>query len=93
MRIKAFGDIKNEEIPNNNDIKNEKEERIYDVNTNKPSVKGVTLEDADEYYRDLGLAYNVDYRDKAKDNNINKSNDTLEDNLFDLIESMYDKED
>lgn len=93
VRSKAFGDVITEKVEKAVPLKNEKEERIYDVNTNKPSVKGVTLEDADEYYHDLGLAYNVDYRDRAKENSTKRSGDTLEDNLFDLIESMYDKED
>lgn len=93
VRSKAFGDNnpKEEKVI----TKVEKEEKIYNVNTTKPSVKGVTLEDADEYYRDLGLAYNVDYSDKGKDNTMSRveKESRLEDNLFDLIESMYDKED
>ena len=94
VRSKAFGENK-EEVKEEVVTKVEKEEKIYDVNVNKPSVKGVTLEDADEYYRDLGLAYNVDYSDKAKETTMSRSKkeSKLEDNLFDLIESMYDKED
>ncbi len=97
VRNKAFGEPKKDEktLPAK-DIDAIKDDKIYDVNVNKPSVKGVTLEDADEYYRDLGLAYNVDYSDKVKDNTTmtrSKKNDKIEDNLFDLIESMYDKED
>ena len=95
VRSKAFGEV---EIPSEKKEKsslekNEKEEKIYNVNTTKPSVRGVTLEDADEYYNDLGLAYNVDYKDKARENDNKRKGDTLEDNLFDLIESMYEKED
>ena len=54
--------------------------------------------DKDEYYSDLGLAYNTDYKDISKEINDGKvsvhkeKEDKLEDNLFDLIESMYDKE-
>ena len=98
VRSKAFGEIKEEE-PKEVVTKIEKEEKVYNVNTTKPSVKGITLEDADEYYRDLGLAYNVDYSDKEKETpketTMSRSNreSKLEDNLFDLIESMYDKED
>lgn len=77
------------------DVKKGKD--FYDVNTSKPSVDNVTLADADEYYSELGLAYNVDYNDKSrtakrKDKKENEKEGTLEDNLFDLIESMYDKE-
>ena len=69
----------------------------------KPSIEKVTLGEADEYFRDLGLAYNTDYKDISKDisdgkipddsKKKEKKEETLEDNLFDLIESMYDKED
>lgn len=95
VRSKAFGDIKDNSDEKEVVTKVEKEEKIYNVNTTKPSVKGVTLEDADEYYRDLGLAYNVDYSDKGKETKTSRSEKEgkLEDNLFDLIESMYDKED
>lgn len=105
VRNKAFGDIADELLdarPKNNPSKEkadsnekvkEKEVNVYDVNKNKPSIKGVTLQDADEYYNDLGLAYNVDYSDKQTDRNNKRNKDKLEDNLFDLIESMYDKED
>ncbi len=95
VRSKAFGES-SDEIKKEVVTRVEKEEKIYDVNTTKPSVRGVTLEDADEYYRDLGLAYNVDYSDKGKDKSISRTKEKeskLEDNLFDLIESMYDKED
>jgi len=95
VRSKAFGEEPEEFVENKVSPKIEKEETMYDVNKNKPSVKGITLEAADEYYRDLGLAYNVDYSDQAKEVKTTKKSDTgrLEDNLFDLIESMYDKED
>lgn len=101
VRNKAFGDnlndnkVKEEKVLEKKKVEeqeNVKEEKIYNVNTTKPSVKGITLEDADEYYHDLGLAYNEDYSDKARETTKKKS-DRLEDNLFDLIESMYDKED
>ncbi len=75
--------------------------KIYDVNNSKPQVNKVTLADADEYYNDLGLAYNVDYRDASRGNtrsakyNIKeKKNEKkdVDDSLFDLIDSMYSKE-
>jgi len=77
----------------NNDIK------IYDVNNNKPQVNHVTLADADEYYNDLGLAYNEDYSDASRNNtrtskyNPKDKKNSNDDNLFDLIDSMYNKED
>ena len=97
----------------------------------KPSIKEVTMGDAMEYFDDLGLEYNVDYKDaskekavmrrskdnyddkpelfaiddKDKDKEINENkvvekepvvnNSTIDvendDNLFDLIDSMYDE--
>lgn len=76
--------------------------KIYDVNNNKPQVNRVTLADADEYYNDLGLAYNVDYSDASRNtttrtakysNQESKKDKNVDDNLFDLIDSMYNKED
>ena len=65
----------------------------------KPAIEKVTIGEADEYYNDLGLAYNTDYKDLSKElsdgkvgNKNQKKEDKLEDNLFDLIESMYDRE-
>jgi len=55
--------------------------------------------DAEEYFNDLGLEYNVDYKDnnKGKDkvtgrrSNKNKM-ESSDDSLFDLIDSMYKNE-
>ena len=102
VRNKAFG---NDEVVQDKKTREKKEEesnRIYDVNNNKPQVNHVTLADADEYYNDLGLAYNVDYSDASRNtttrtsryNGKDKKNDKdVDDNLFDLIDSMYSKED
>lgn len=82
--------------------KEQEEKKIYDVNNNKPQVNRVTLADADEYYNDLGLAYNVDYSDASRNNNSrtskyntksNKKEKDVDDNLFDLIDYMHSKED
>ena len=104
VRNKAFGNEQDDKYSKNVDNKYRKEEKkVYDVNSNKPQVNRVTIADADEYYNDLGLAYNVDYSDASrtnetrsskynnKDKRKNKNNDN--DNLFDLIDSMYNKED
>ncbi len=78
------------------------DKKVYDVNNSKPQVSKVTLADADEYYNDLGLAYNVDYKDasreetrssKYKKEEKKKEKKEVDDNLFDLIDSMYSKED
>ncbi len=75
-----------------------KEKKIVDTNKDKPSVNHITLGDADDYYKDLGLEYNVDYQDNSKnvESRVQRhegSDDKKDDNLFDLIDSMYKKED
>ena len=105
IRKKAFGSedkvISDKKTREANEEKEEK--TIYDVNNNKPKVNHVTLADADEYYNDLGLAYNVDYSDSSRDttsttrsskysNKEKRKDKNVDENLFDLIDSMY-KED
>ena len=89
----------------------------------KPRVSEVTVGDAEEYFRDLGLEYNIDYKDSSKEKatgrranrdydedadepkheqNIDEevetkkektsTDPTTDDNLFDLIDSMYEEE-
>lgn len=92
--------------------------------TDTPEVRKVTVGDAEEYFEDLGLEYNVDYKDASKekatgrrtnknyeseeeldsqkeDQNEHQNNTEIErsteedsddDNLFDLIDSMYEKD-
>lgn len=112
VRNKAFGSDEVKEKPETYEIKKEvkvevkKEEKtLYDVNSTKPDINKITLADADEYYNDLGLAYNVDYNDASRDTRVSRSkryreDDNLakddsvnNDNLFDLIDLMYNKED
>lgn len=137
VRKKAYGD--NSITPKSEKVKNEPvvlEEEEEDSNLlvdlskdeSKPSIKEVTMGDAMEYFDDLGLEYNVDYKDASKekavmrrskdsyddkpelfaiddkedikkDNVVEKepvvNNSTIDvendDNLFDLIDSMYDE--
>lgn len=80
---------------------------LYDMTSDnsKPVVSQVTIADAEEYFEDLGLEYNIDYKDncyekatgrrtstkKVVEETEDTSNDAnLEDNLFDLIDSMYE---
>ena len=109
VRNKAFGNDESSQIDLSKNVKADKEEKelskeerkkVYDVNNNKPQVNRVTLADADEYYNDLGLAYNVDYSDASRNttrsskyNPKEKKKNDVDDNLFDLIDSMYNKED
>ena len=102
VRNKAFGDLEYDLLANAKDDFEEevvvKEKKVYDTSKeDKPLIDRVTLGEADEYFQDLGLAYNTDYKDLSKDINDGKikekkETDHLEDNLFDLIDSMYDKE-
>ena len=138
IREKAYGfnrfsDLSNdyeeeteEKLPFEEDFK---DDSLLDdiVPENKPVVDKVSIADAEQYFEDLGLEYNVDYKDgvyeKANgrrtaihdydendktqeiiiNNNIDKvdskeeSNEEesglLEDNLFDLVDSMYSGDD
>ena len=82
------------------------EESLLDISAeNTPSVAKVTMGDAEEYYSDLGLEYNIDYKDAShekatgrrtdlkdfKEDDYQKDDTSIEDNLFDLIDSMYDE--
>lgn len=99
VRNKVLGNEPPKETVKKEPVKETK--KVYDVNKSKPQVSKVTLADADEYYNDLGLAYNVDYSDEsinsksrsAKYHKKVEKEDASEDNLFDLIDSMYNKED
>jgi len=114
VREKAYGDLASditasmqekvvEEVKEEPD---EKENTFYDLNIDSPAVERVTVGDAEEYFNDLGLEYNVDYKDNSMErvtgrrsskHEIEKEDDkeakedvSLENNLFDLIESMYE---
>ncbi len=145
VRRKAFGgdialDIEQdieEEVEENTPV--EIEDTTLDMtDTNMtPVVDKVTVGDAEEYFSDLGLEYNVDYKDSSKEapkkrgrtkteeeyedvtkdavieeekdpidldvreekekeekktrSNSKKEDIEIEDNLFDLIDSMYDE--
>lgn len=150
VRNKAYGidDSKkdNKEIEPSYEDVGEEENLLVDLTSSdeKPKVHEVTMGDAEEYFQDLGLEYNIDYKDVTKeratgrrekenydevDSNkdtkeetkkdikeeqvindvpvqqddiekeIDKANKTAEekdekndDNLFDLIDSMYEEE-
>lgn len=115
IRRKAYGDYSTFEdvsiVDTNEEIVEENENGLlYDMtaDNSKPVVDQVTLADAEEYFQDLGLEYNIDYKDnryeKATGRRTISSNQelslkeietnedaNLEDNLFDLIDSMYEE--
>ena len=132
VRRKAYGENSRffmEEEPAS--AESEESTFLYDMmeDESKPVVGSVTVGDAEEYFNDLGLEYNVDYKDQkyenatgrrssiyhdndieevilnnkfdkedaTKDDFYDKKNDDsneesvkLEDNLFDLVDSMYE---
>ena len=113
VREKAYGDLVSEitesmteNVDEKEEVKNNDDNLLYDLSEDSsPSVKVVTVGDAEEYYSDLGLEYNVDYKVEKdsknkiddgidipsvkRENNIDKNEDTS--NLFDLIDSMYEE--
>ena len=72
VREKAYGDLASEITESmEEDFSSEVEEvtpidennLLYDLNDDEsPAVKVVTMGDAEEYFNDLGLEYNVDYK-------------------------------
>ena len=117
VREKAYGDLASEITASILDDDEEKEivDVVYDLNEeNSPAVASVTVGDAEEYFDDLGLEYNIDYEDTSTKVSTGRRStrkkavvevaaddvdtaaeqeEVIEDNLFDLIDSMYeDKE-
>lgn len=126
VRKKAFGTLEDDIV--NNEVE-EPEERpsysfeneeyenslLYDMTDTEeaPSVKKVTIADAEEYFEDLGLEYNVDYKDEKyekatgrrsritkeevsdkptkKEKETAKKETSSENNLFDLVDSVYEE--
>lgn len=130
VRKKAFGTLSNDLDQKLEDYSYEEEDMDQDAfldlssDEDTPEVKKVTMGDAEEYFEDLGLEYNVDYKDTSKEKasgrrtrsdhqelehekedvsisdtdeiedeiKLDNEEDSDDDNLFDLIDSMYDKE-
>ena len=133
VRRKAYGNLADDIAADINgnvsteDVSDEKEEIEENSNllvdlsddSEKPRVSEVTMGDAEEYFRDLGLEYNIDYKDSSKekatgrrvtesydedekvataitkesDQSVESTKDPAsDDNLFDLIDSMYEDE-
>lgn len=63
IRQKAFGGPIKEEAVDDNPL-------LYEMQDHdeKPGIEKITLGDAEEYFEDLGLEYEVDYKDIAKAN-------------------------
>lgn len=128
VRNKAYGASK-EEKPKHiskeeivEEPEEENDDSLVDLSSDndKPEVKEVTVGDAEEYFNDLGLEYNNDYKDASKEKATGRrstkkkeekveepveenkeveipevkeeSKEDSDDNLFDLIDSMYEEE-
>jgi len=131
VRQKAYGFSNMNDLPSYDEIVNDsiiddtKDGLLDDVveESNKPVVDKVSIADAEQYFEDLGLEYNVDYKDavyekangrrtsiheydddKTQEIILNDSlskneekvetepeeSNLLEDNLFDLVDSIYE---
>ena len=79
VRRKAYGNLDDDIVADIEGYteRNEKQEEKISEEDNllvdlsddaeKPSVSEITMGDAEEYFRDLGLEYNIDYKDSSKE--------------------------
>ena len=102
IREKAYGDLAGDisasieegEKAQDKDIEataETKEDLLYDLNDESPTVKVVTVGDAEEYYNDLGLEYNVDYKVEKDEPTQEIAEDTEEANEVVDIEDKEEK--
>lgn len=64
VRKKAYGE------PESKQAEDDDLGLLYDMKQeDKPAISKITLGDAEEYFDDLGLEYNVDYKDSAREKN------------------------
>ena len=84
IRNKAYG--KNEEEVKEEDI------LLYEMSTDeRPGIEKVTIGDAEEYFDDLGLEYDVDYKDVSKDKKTRtKKNEELIEEVEQSVEEDMD---
>ena len=66
---------------------------LYDVKKDEaPAIAKITLGDAEEYFDDLGLEYNVDYKDEAKEQSMLRNKNNVKEETIDLLESTKELE-
>ncbi len=86
VRQKAFGVEKEHEEDDDLGL-------LYDMKTDDtPLISKVTLGDAEEYFDDLGLEYNVDYKDNAKEKSSKTTRSTKNERLTKAVEKEIQKE-
>lgn len=68
IRQKAFGDALTK--TDEDDTKEDDNPLLYEMedHDDRPGIEKITIGDAEEYFDDLGLEYEVDYKDIAKSN-------------------------
>ena len=71
VRNKAYGTVEEPKLEEPKHVSKEEkdDDLLVDLSSNeeKPEVKEVTVGDAEEYFNDLGLEYNNDYKDASKE--------------------------
>lgn len=101
IRNKAYGkdkkakEEKKEEVEEKKSFEvedNSDENLLVDLSNDadKPEVKELTMGDAEEYFQDLGLEYNVDYVDASSENYKKRENENLD--LESEIKNEIEKE-
>ena len=105
IRKKAYGTLSDEDLDSIDkeirETENDKEVVDLTKESNKPEVNEVTVGDAEEYFNDLGLEYNVDYVDSSTDkaSNIEERKEKeekiekVEDKIEEKVEDVKDDED
>ncbi len=92
VRQKAYGDLTEEieqtmEMNAKKKVETESKGLLYDIEDDEetsPKIESVTMGDAEEYFKDLGLEYNVDYIDASKSHKTrSEKNKKLQDEVKD----------
>ena len=107
IRNKAYGKEKANEEHKKEEKIEKKEEKSFELEedndenllvdlsneSDRPEVKEVTMGDAEEYFQDLGLEYNVDYVDASGDKHKKKDNEDvdLESEIKEEIEKVEEE--
>ena len=99
--LKILQGYTTEEIEQTMEMKSKKEDLestglLYDIEDKEeksPKIESVTMGDAEEYFKDLGLEYNVDYIDASKTHKSrSKKNKKLQDEVKEEKEIKPEKE-
>lgn len=81
-------DLEDVEVEIETDLEEDSGLDLLDDLTAEINISDITLEQAEENYKDLNISYDVD-KNKSSNEGVNDE-DKNKDNLFDLIDSMYE---